>query len=73
MTGKFHRTERVEWEEWDSWGLVIEPKAYMDSQHATRISNGEEKALEWLKNLMGGIEPEPRFQLSKFKGPVRAC
>jgi len=70
-TGRIQKWGNNVWEETDYWGFTIEPKDYMDSPHATRISNEDEKSLEWLNKLMEGIEPEPRFQLRKLGRQTR--
>jgi hypothetical protein len=57
-----------------SWGellaFTIEPKEYVDSPHITKIhyegANDKvynEKILAWLKELMGDMQPKPRFSL----------
>jgi hypothetical protein len=62
----------------DDWGyetfaFTVEPKEYMDSPHITKIHYGggndkeyNEKILTWLKELMSGIEPQPRFRLKNM-------
>jgi len=63
-TGRIEKWGNLEWEEQDYWGFTIEPKDYMDTPHATKVSGEDKKGLEWLNKLMEGIEAEPRFKLS---------
>jgi hypothetical protein len=57
----------------ESLAFTVERKEYMDSPHITKIHYGggndkeyNEKILAWLKELMSGIEPQPRFRLKNM-------
>jgi hypothetical protein len=58
-------------EDWgESYAFTVEPKEYLDSPHVTKIhyqgANDKaynEKILAWLKELMGDMQPKPRFSL----------
>ena len=62
-------------EDWgESYAFTVEPKDYMDSPHITKIhyqgANDKaynEKILAWLKELMGDMQPKPRFSLKDLK------
>jgi hypothetical protein len=62
-------------DEWgESFAFTVEPKEYLDSPHVTKIhyegANDKaynEKILAWLKELMGDMQPKPRFSLKHMK------
>jgi len=54
----------------DYWGFSIESKAYLTTNHRTKItfdSREDEQRIEgWLKEIMASEKPEPRFTLRKM-------
>jgi hypothetical protein len=62
-------------EDWgESYAFTVEPKQHLDSPHVTKIhyegANDKaynEEILAWLKELMGNMQPKPRFSLKHMK------
>jgi len=60
------RTDKNPWG--DYWSFSIEPKAYMDSNHITKVSlsgGNEKKVRKFLEKIMKSEKPIPRFSLEK--------